>query len=54
MVNYYTWHHGAFFVVSKPRPKPNNQGWFPNETTVRIINYSIDPLAIALFNDPFS
>jgi hypothetical protein len=23
MVNYYTWHHGAFFVVSKPRPKPN-------------------------------
>ena len=30
------------------------QGWFPNETTVRNINYSIDPLVTAFFNDPFS
>jgi hypothetical protein len=30
------------------------QGWFANETTVRSTNYSIDPLATALFNDPFS
>jgi hypothetical protein len=29
------------------------QGWFANETTVRSTNYSIDPLATALFNDPF-
>jgi hypothetical protein len=26
----------------------------PNETTVRNINYLIDPLATAFFNDPFS
>jgi hypothetical protein len=32
----------------------SDQGWFPNETTVRNINYSINPLATAFFNDPFS
>jgi hypothetical protein len=30
------------------------QGWFAHETTVRSTNYSIGPLATALFNDPFS
>jgi hypothetical protein len=39
------------FIVLK-----SNEGcsWFPNEKNVRNINYSIDPLATAFFNDPFS
>ena len=36
------------------RTQASYQGWFPNEATVRNINYSIDPLATAFFNDPFS
>jgi hypothetical protein len=35
-------------------PQASYRGWLPNETTVRNINYSIDPLATAFFNDPFS
>jgi hypothetical protein len=36
------------------RTQASYQGWFPNETTVRNINYLIEPLATALFKDHFS
>ena len=36
------------------RTQASHQGWFPNETTVRNINYLIEPLVTAFFKDDFS